>query len=101
MVIERMLVKLNCEVSLAKDGNQALALIKEQGYKLIQLDIGLPDMSGFDVAKSIRADKGNQNQFIPIVAITAHVDTKRKIEAYQPKFQAIFIHYTLLKALCL
>ena len=89
MVIERMLAKQNCKVSVAKDGTQALALLKEQGYKLILLDIGLPDMTGFDIARSIRADEGNQNQFIPIVAVTAHVDSSRKVEAYQVGMNAI------------
>lgn len=46
-----------------------LELIDEMSPDLILLDIGLPDLSGRDLAKRIRQDSGKSN--IPLVAVTA------------------------------
>ncbi len=47
-------------------GSDALAELETQHFRLIILDIGLPDMNGFDLAKQIRS-----NSQIPIIFLTA------------------------------
>ena len=58
---------LRCIVDIAKNGKEALTLYQKDKYALIFLDIGLPDMNGVDVCKSIRAKK----DYVPIIALTA------------------------------
>jgi len=53
---------------IAENGQQALELAQKNQYDLILMDIGLPDMTGIDVVKKIRA--GGKNQRTPIVALT-------------------------------
>lgn len=64
-----MLEKMNCDIDIAVNGQQALTLFNANQYDAIILDIGLPDMSGIDVAIQIRNSKIN----IPIIALTADV----------------------------
>jgi len=43
-----------CDVSLAKDGRQALRAIRQERFDLIFLDILLPSLGGSSVLKSIK-----------------------------------------------
>jgi CheY-like chemotaxis protein len=44
------------EVSTAHDGPQALAVAREKKPEVILLDIGLPEMDGYEVARQLRAE---------------------------------------------
>jgi two-component system, OmpR family, aerobic respiration control sensor histidine kinase ArcB len=55
------------------------------------LDIGLPDMSGIEVAESIRA----WNQHLPIVGLTAHIDQEKEQACLQAGMEKV-----LSKPLC-
>ncbi len=54
-------------VSWAETGRQALDLARRRDPHLILLDIRLPDVSGFDVCRQLRADGMRQ----PILMLTA------------------------------
>ena len=54
-------------VSATASGSYALQLIHAQGFDLIVLDLGLPDMDGLDVLRSIR----KQKIALPILILTA------------------------------
>ena len=56
------------EVSIANCGKDALARFSEITPSIILLDIGLPDMSGYDVARQIRAMPEGRN--VTIMAVT-------------------------------
>ncbi len=47
-------------------GGEAMPQIKQQAFDFVILDVGLPDMTGFDVCKLIRAESN-----IPILFLTA------------------------------
>ena len=55
------------EVVLAKDGEQALALARQERFDLILLDVMMPKKSGFDVLKALRDD----GHAVPIILLTA------------------------------
>ena len=52
------------------DGTSGLAAFDEQEADLVLLDLRLPDMSGFDVCRRLRA-----RSIVPIIMITAQTDT--------------------------
>ncbi|NNE11130.1 MAG: response regulator, partial [Ilumatobacter sp.] len=54
----------------AANGADGLARFGEHDVDLVLLDLRLPDMSGFDVCRSIRAES-----IVPIIIITAQTDT--------------------------
>jgi len=57
------------ETDWVSTGNAALESLQNDSHQLVLLDIGLPDMSGFDVCKSIR-----QQSNIPIIFLTSRTD---------------------------
>ena len=56
----------HCEVVLAKDGTEALALFCEREFDGVFTDVGMPGMSGWELAREIR----QLNEGIPIAVIT-------------------------------
>lgn len=59
--------------SVAEKGNTALAMIFENTYDLLILDIMLPDINGYDICKEVR-----KNRDTPIIFITA-LDSQENI----------------------
>ena len=57
------------ELEVAADGAEAVRLALETRPDLILMDIGLPEMSGLDAVRSIRASGAGT----PIVAVTSRV----------------------------
>ncbi len=62
-------------VSWAETGRQALDLARRRDPHLILLDIRLPDVSGFDVCRQLRADGMRQ----PILMLTARDEEVDKV----------------------
>jgi DNA-binding response OmpR family regulator len=63
------------ETLWAANGQKALDLARSQYPDLILLDIRLPDISGFDVCRQLRAEGGRQ----PILMLTARDDELDKV----------------------
>ena len=55
-----------CRVYLAPGGREALALLDARNFDGIFTDVGMPGMSGWELAQAVRG----QNQMIPIAVIT-------------------------------
>ena len=55
-----------CVVELAQDGTEALALFREQGFAGVFTDVGMPGMSGWELAREIR----QLNKQVPIAIVT-------------------------------
>ena len=53
-------------VTVATDGRRALELLRAERPSLVILDLMLPEMSGLDVCRAIRADSA-----VPIIMVTA------------------------------
>jgi DNA-binding response OmpR family regulator len=55
----------------AKNGNEALALVRSEKPDLVLLDVDMgPGPNGFDVCRQIKADEETKD--IPVVMLTAH-----------------------------
>jgi DNA-binding response OmpR family regulator len=57
---------------VAFDGRQALQLARPGGFDLLILDLGLPDMDGFEVLRQLRETGAR----LPVVILTAHDDVR-------------------------
>lgn len=68
-LIQRHLSRLGYEVIEATDGAEALARARERRPDLILLDVLMPGMSGWEVARAVRADATLKGT--PIVVLTA------------------------------
>ena len=62
-------------------GLEAVEIARAHLPDLILLDIRLPDISGFDVARSLKADEVTRS--IPVIALTAFVRTEHQRQALE------------------
>ncbi len=76
LIHNKILTDLGCQVDIASSGEEALLMI-ENHYDLILLDIGLPGISGTDVAIKFRGHKNHKE--VRMIALTSHsdVDTRK------------------------
>ncbi|HTR57637.1 MAG TPA: response regulator [Casimicrobiaceae bacterium] len=62
------------DVVTAADGEEGLAVARQQLPDLILLDVMMPKLDGFEVCRQLRADP--QFPFVPIILVTAMADSK-------------------------
>lgn len=75
-VTSDQLKKRGYQVVSCKDGKEALSTFKEQVFDLCVLDVMLPQIDGFELAKKIR----QENEHIPIIFLSARSMQEDKIE---------------------
>jgi DNA-binding response OmpR family regulator len=61
-------------VQTARDGASALAVVRSAKPDLIILDLGLPDMDGLDVTRTLRKDSN-----VPVIMLTARGEESDKL----------------------
>ena len=80
-VARRYLQRLGHESISAQTGVEAIELAARERPDLILLDLGLPDMDGFEVCNRMRAgSSANSGGEIPIIAMTARTDSGLRAE---------------------
>jgi two-component system OmpR family response regulator len=67
------------EVERAASGRAALAAVERRRPDLIVLDVMLPDLDGFDVARRLRQSEGAGTR-VPVIFLTARDTTADKVE---------------------
>ncbi len=70
-LIEQLLVRRGHHVSLAQNGREALAMLRDSTFDLLLLDIHMPELDGFEVTQEIRRRERESLGHLPIVALTA------------------------------
>ncbi|MEM6348210.1 MAG: ATP-binding protein [Bacteroidota bacterium] len=73
IVCSRFLQKWDIEFEVAKDGEEAIALLEKHKFDLILMDIQMPKMNGIEATKAIRGATDKSYHQIPIVALTASI----------------------------
>ncbi|MBN3584648.1 PAS domain S-box protein [Algoriphagus aestuarii] len=72
ILIQKFLKKWNTgNLVIASDGEEALELFETQDFNLVLLDLQMPVLDGFSVAKAIRNHSEKAKSEIPILALTA------------------------------
>ena len=66
-----ILEREGCEVSLAGEGREALRLFDSAEYDAVFTDVGLPGMSGWEVARAVR----ERDEHVALAVITGWGDT--------------------------
>ena len=67
-----LLKKWDITAEVGVDGVEALALSKKKKYQIILMDIGMPNMDGYQTTEAIRSDSSNPNFQTPIIALTGY-----------------------------
>jgi CheY-like chemotaxis protein len=87
-IISRLLEYHGIQVDVAKDAEDALALLAEYQYTLAVIDLALPGMDGWQLLREIKATPEIAD--MPCVAVTAYHDAKVAHEAIAAGFTAYF-----------
>ncbi|MEW4487621.1 response regulator [Thalassoglobus sp. JC818] len=66
-----ILNKLNCEVTVAETGIEAIDKWQKAEFDVILMDIQMPDLDGLQATQQIRALEA-EDKHLPIIAMTAH-----------------------------
>jgi two-component system chemotaxis response regulator CheY len=81
-IITNVLKQLGYENILeAEDGTKALSILESQSVDFVITDWNMPQMSGLDLLKAIRASKDRKN--IPVLMVTAEAMQENIIAAAQ------------------
>jgi chemosensory pili system protein ChpA (sensor histidine kinase/response regulator) len=80
-VTSRLLERQGMDVMVAKDGVEAIAMLQERRPDIVLLDIEMPRMDGFEVARQIRHD--DRLSKLPIVMISSRTGAKHQEHAVE------------------
>jgi putative two-component system response regulator len=80
-LLEAYLVPQGYEVVKAANGEEALEKLSSNPIDLILLDVMMPGMDGFEVARRVRQD--DKNRLLPIVLVTALRETEDRVKGIE------------------
>lgn len=82
-LLSLFLKKVNCEIALATNGQEALEAFDKDEYDLIFMDIQMPILDGYQATENIRKkEKENRVGPTPIIALTANVMQENVNQCY-------------------
>lgn len=80
--LKQIVEKLEYRCDVAECGQNAVNQTKSEKYAAILLDVNMPDMDGFSVAKEIRKSRNRQTPIIWISATPPHLSTLEQRELF-------------------
>lgn len=81
-IIKNLLKEIDYEnVDEAEDGSDALRKLKEDSYDFVISDWNMPNMTGLELLKAVRADASLKDK--PFLMVTAEAEKQKVIEAIQ------------------
>lgn len=80
-MLSRRLQRKGYHIVTAEDGEQGLSMARVEAPDLILMDITLPEMDGWEVARLLKADESTRH--IPIIALTARVLMSDQAKAFE------------------
>jgi CheY-like chemotaxis protein len=85
-MVEAALALDGHDVRAARDGASGLAIAAQQAPEVVFVDIGLPDIDGYDVARRLRALPGGAN--VHLIAVTGYGQPEDRRRAAEAGFDA-------------
>jgi DNA-binding response OmpR family regulator len=86
-IAKTILQKLGYPVCAVQSGEEAFQMLSNRDFGLVLLDLELPDIDGFEIAKAIRNQSREIRQpNIPIIALTAHTTESFREKCIQNGF---------------
>ena len=72
LLARRMLENRGHTVRVASTGNEAVALLQEDTFDVVLMDVQMPGLDGFEVTGMIRRGETGAPRDLPVIAMTAH-----------------------------
>jgi two-component system chemotaxis response regulator CheY len=81
-IVRGLLKEMGCEsIEEAEDGVDALRVLRASKFDFVVSDINMPNMNGFELLKSIKAD--NSLKHLPVLMVTAEARKEDIVQAAQ------------------
>jgi DNA-binding response OmpR family regulator len=83
-LVRRALEARGYKIINATNGTKGVSMAEAEKISLILLDINLPDIDGYEVARRIRSSDKRELTTVPIIAVTANAlkgDAQRALDA--------------------
>jgi two-component system, sensor histidine kinase and response regulator len=80
----RLLEKRGHQVTVAGNGQEAVAATEKNTFDLVLMDLQMPEMDGFEATAALREREKETGIHLPVIALTAHAlkgDRERCLEA--------------------
>lgn len=81
-LISEQLTKWNCITHVTANPKEGLTLLKTEEIDIVLMDLKMPEMSGFEISKSIRASKDIKLNQVPIIAFSADFTAQDQDQCY-------------------
>jgi len=106
-LVARLLEKRGHRVAVVDNGLAALAVLAQQSFDLVLMDVQMPEMDGLETTAEIRAQEQRSGRHLPIIALTSHAmqgDQERcfaaGVDAYISKPMEVDELYAAIDRLC-
>jgi signal transduction histidine kinase/ActR/RegA family two-component response regulator len=103
----RLLEKQGHRVTVVDNGLAALAILAQQPFDLVLMDVQMPEMDGLETTAAIRVQEQGTGRHLPIIALTSHAmqgDQERcfaaGVDAYVSKPMKVDELYAAIDRLC-
>jgi two-component system NtrC family sensor kinase len=77
VAVEALLSDMDCDVVLTRSGNQALRALLKREFAVALLDVQMPEMDGFEVARHARENPATRD--VPLLFLTAAHDSEERV----------------------
>ncbi len=106
-MLSKILKDWDVNVEVVDNGRKAVEKLKENNYDLVLMDTHMPEMNGYQAAKSIRQDMNEPMRSVPIISLSAasfEYEQQQAIaagmnEVLAKPFQAHELHQIMSKVL--
>ena len=80
-ILSRQLLRSGFDVDTAEDGRTALAMLAEEDFDLVLLDLMMPEIDGMEVLRRVRMDEALKD--IRIIMVSASDRSEDMVEAFK------------------
>jgi PAS domain S-box-containing protein len=70
-MLAKMLKDWNVEVEMVDNGRKAIEKLKAKNFDLVLMDTHMPEMNGYEAARTIRVDLEEPKRSVPIISLSA------------------------------
>ena len=82
-VTRALLENISIEVSEAKNGVEAIEMVKADTFDLVLMDVQMPVLDGLSATREIRTLNKENIEDLPIIAVTAHAFAEHRAESLE------------------
>ncbi|MEW6304148.1 MAG: response regulator [Verrucomicrobiota bacterium] len=76
-----VLRQVGCKLHAVADGRDGIEIARQQTIHLVLLDLGLPDIDGFEVLRALKSDTATSA--VPVIVLTAWNNTDDKVRGFE------------------